>query len=121
MSASSSAPVIVQPVDLVFADRVSMSECERAMLALQSKTIEALTQSVLTRHLVTAQMQSYLARLELDVDQLRVIHVAGTKGKGSTSAFTEKICREQGLTTGKRRASNKKTRIRKRYTEMEKK
>jgi dihydrofolate synthase/folylpolyglutamate synthase len=30
----------------------------------------------------------------------RVLHVAGTKGKGSTSAFAEAICREAGLRTG---------------------
>lgn len=77
-----------------------MRGCQLALQALQSKTIEALTQSVLTRHLVTKQMKSYLARLQLDVEKLRVIHVAGTKGKGSTSAFTERICREHGLRTG---------------------
>lgn len=33
-------------------------------------------------------------------ERLRVVHVAGTNGKGSTSATIERIAREAGLTTG---------------------
>lgn len=36
----------------------------------------------------------------LKISSLRVVHIAGTKGKGSTSAFTERILRECGLRTG---------------------
>ena len=35
-----------------------------------------------------------------ELDQLNVIHVAGTKGKGSTCALTESILRQRGLKTG---------------------
>lgn len=35
-----------------------------------------------------------------DLDRLNVIHVAGTKGKGSTCAFTESILRAHGYKTG---------------------
>ena len=35
-----------------------------------------------------------------DLDELGVIHVAGTKGKGSTCALTESILRQRGLKTG---------------------
>ncbi|KAM3414155.1 Folylpolyglutamate synthase [Cercospora zeina] len=35
-----------------------------------------------------------------DINALNVIHVAGTKGKGSTCAFTECILRSHGLRTG---------------------
>ncbi|KAH7678170.1 Folylpolyglutamate synthase eukaryota protein [Dioscorea alata] len=44
----------------------------------------------------------YLKMLELDesLSQLKVIHVAGTKGKGSTCTFTESILRNCGLRTG---------------------
>ncbi|XP_062621942.1 folylpolyglutamate synthase, mitochondrial-like isoform X3 [Saccostrea cucullata] len=35
-----------------------------------------------------------------DVDKLSVIHVSGTKGKGSTCAFCESILRHQGYKTG---------------------
>ena len=35
-----------------------------------------------------------------DLDSLQVIHVSGTKGKGSTCAFCESILRQSGLKTG---------------------
>lgn len=35
-----------------------------------------------------------------DIDQLNIIHIAGTKGKGSTCAFTESILRQYGYKTG---------------------
>ncbi|XP_022248044.1 folylpolyglutamate synthase, mitochondrial-like isoform X1 [Limulus polyphemus] len=35
-----------------------------------------------------------------DLDELNIIHVSGTKGKGSTCAFTESILRHHGLKTG---------------------
>lgn len=44
----------------------------------------------------------YLKMLELEepISQLKVIHVAGTKGKGSTCTFTESILRNCGFNTG---------------------
>ena len=42
---------------------------------------------------VMDDMRYYLNVLELDPDQLSVIHVAGTKGKGSTCAIVESILR----------------------------
>nr|AAK69546.1 folylpoly-gammaglutamate synthetase precursor [Cricetulus griseus] len=48
-------------------------------------------------------MEVYLARSGLqveDLNQLNIIHVTGTKGKGSTCAFTERILRSYGLKTG---------------------
>lgn len=44
----------------------------------------------------------YLRMLELEdsIGRLKVIHVAGTKGKGSTCAFSESILRNCGLRTG---------------------
>lgn len=35
-----------------------------------------------------------------DLDKLSIIHIAGTKGKGTTCAFTESILRHHGLKTG---------------------
>lgn len=47
------------------------------------------------------EMNTYLDRLGIDPDNLSTIHVAGTKGKGSTCAFTESILRRgYGLRTG---------------------
>ncbi|XP_045702287.1 folylpolyglutamate synthase, mitochondrial isoform X2 [Phyllostomus hastatus] len=48
-------------------------------------------------------MKLYLAQSGLqveDLDRLNIIHVTGTKGKGSTCAFTERILRNYGLKTG---------------------
>lgn len=48
-------------------------------------------------------MELYLARSGLqveDLDRLNIIHVTGTKGKGSTCAFAERILRGYGLKTG---------------------
>ncbi|GAB6021975.1 hypothetical protein CHUAL_006135 [Chamberlinius hualienensis] len=45
----------------------------------------------------------YLARMGIslaDLDQLKAIHVSGTKGKGSTCAFCESILRHHGFRTG---------------------
>lgn len=44
-------------------------------------------------------MKSYLERLELDISSLSIIHVAGTKGKGSTCAMVERILRQHGFKT----------------------
>jgi len=41
----------------------------------------------------------YCDQLE-DIDRLSVIHVSGTKGKGSTCAFAESILRAYGYKTG---------------------
>jgi UDP-N-acetylmuramate-alanine ligase len=47
-------------------------------------------------------MEIYVNRLGLTAElaSLRVIHITGTKGKGSTCAYTESILRTQGYRTG---------------------
>ncbi|XP_070689587.1 folylpolyglutamate synthase, mitochondrial-like [Pempheris klunzingeri] len=48
-------------------------------------------------------MQGFLHRTGITVgelDKLNIIHVTGTKGKGSTCAFTERVLRSYGLRTG---------------------
>lgn len=48
-------------------------------------------------------MRGFLERSGLqveDLDRLNIIHVTGTKGKGSACAFTERILRGYGLRTG---------------------
>ncbi|PKY02155.1 folylpolyglutamate synthase [Aspergillus campestris IBT 28561] len=41
-----------------------------------------------------------LGHSDSDVNNLNIVHVAGTKGKGSTCAFTRSFLREHGLRTG---------------------
>ncbi|GMF12497.1 unnamed protein product [Phytophthora lilii] len=62
---------------------------------------------VSTREETIAMMRHYLRRLRLDdvVDSdspraLSVVHVAGTKGKGSTCAMVERVLRQAGYKTG---------------------
>jgi len=48
-------------------------------------------------------MEKFLTRIGIEVnelDKLNVIHVSGTKGKGSTCAFSESILRHCGFKTG---------------------
>ena len=48
-------------------------------------------------------MEQFLKRVNVtdaDVDKMRICHVAGTKGKGSTCAFVESILRHSGYSTG---------------------
>lgn len=45
-------------------------------------------------------MEGYMRTLNLDVSKLSVVHVAGTKGKGSTCTMVESMLRVKGYTTG---------------------
>jgi len=46
------------------------------------------------------RMRAVLAALDNPQDRFRTVHVTGTKGKGSTSAYTESILRHLGYRTG---------------------
>lgn len=46
------------------------------------------------------EMMDCVSRLNLDLDNLSVIHVAGTKGKGSVCSMVESILRNNGYRTG---------------------
>jgi folylpolyglutamate synthase/dihydropteroate synthase len=71
------------------------------VLSLQS-TGDKLLEAAKTREFVLHAMGQYMRRVGLELRALPpVIHIAGTKGKGSTAAMTESILRAAGLRTGK--------------------
>jgi folylpolyglutamate synthase len=80
----------------------SMCSASRCLSSLTSKSLEALNFSQQSRQVIVEQMKQYLIRLGLyeEMKKLRIIHIAGTKGKGSTSAFIESLALSHQLTTG---------------------
>ena len=52
------------------------------------------------KDLILARIQGFLLLLGNPQDSLRIIHIAGTKGKGSTCAFVAYILRESGFSVG---------------------
>lgn len=86
----------------------SYVEAIKQLNTLQSN-IKALKESKVrrssaeTREVQVNQVLQYLGHLNVtldDIKKLNVIHISGTKGKGSTSAYTESILRSHGFTTG---------------------
>ena len=73
------------------------TEWERSMEALQDLITKRHREKLQTDSLDA--MRDYLARLDLDVGKLLVIHVAGTKGKGSTCTMVESMLRSKGYRT----------------------
>lgn len=53
-----------------------------------------------TREDVQSIMNKLLSRLGVDITKIPSVHIAGTKGKGSTCTFTESILRNHNLKTG---------------------
>lgn len=77
--------------------------CALNNLQSNEATIQRAMQHPSTAFLKSLRMPEHLAAAGVqmsDIDGLRVIHVAGTKGKGSTCAFTESILRSHGYKTG---------------------
>jgi folylpolyglutamate synthase/dihydropteroate synthase len=98
-SASAFAPAPLLPPTEEF-DRSRMAGADAALAYLQAKNLEALRLRTQSRAFAQQQMQHYLDRLGLDLSPLNVVHVAGSKGKGSTCAFAESILHAHGLRTG---------------------
>ena len=82
-----------------------LSSLIRAPTAAAPATATAATTTASTRYVdgFTAALEVALPRAgltQVDMARLRVVHVAGTKGKGSTCCMVERILREAGYTTG---------------------
>ena len=79
-------------------------------MAQSSRGIEAayqaLTSVISKGKLSSAQkdgvklIQHWMHQVGIDIDKLSIVHIAGTKGKGSTAAMCESIFRHAGLSTG---------------------
>jgi folylpolyglutamate synthase len=73
-------------------------------LQTNSAILEAVRKSGnLLNTLSIPEMQNYIRRIGYnlsDLDRLNTIHIAGTKGKGSTVAFCQSILKTLGLQTG---------------------
>ena len=46
-------------------------------------------------------MEFYMQELNIDISKLHIVHVAGSKGKGSTCAYVDSALRRYGYTTGR--------------------
>jgi folylpolyglutamate synthase len=67
----------------------------------QARTSKALKESAARRTKTVEDMREYLKRISLTTIPSNVVHVTGTKGKGSTACMCEAILRERyGQTTG---------------------
>lgn len=62
---------------------------------LESRAADPSRNLILTNHYL-----SLIGLTTKDLKDLNVIHVSGTKGKGSTCAFTESMIRKHGFKTG---------------------
>lgn len=72
-------------------------------LQTNAEVIAASIDEPLIKRLNALRTKQYLSLLGItdeQVDRLNIVHVAGTKGKGSTCAFTESILRHHGYKTG---------------------
>ncbi|KYQ58683.1 Folylpolyglutamate synthase, mitochondrial [Trachymyrmex zeteki] len=84
------------------------TECTKEAIKVLSLTLQsnaAYLQSVKNANDSSKlkEVEKYLLRSGITLEQLdslSIIHVAGTKGKGSTCAFTEAILRQHGYSTG---------------------
>jgi folylpolyglutamate synthase len=67
----------------------------------QARTLENLKEAAARRTKTVEDMREYLKRISLTTLPSNVVHITGTKGKGSTACMCEAILRERyGQTTG---------------------
>ena len=105
MQGAGQEPIVTVPTNSSVSGSLENSfrdrDFEKKLFSLISSQKKLMT-SVKTRHRMMEMMKNYSDRLGMtdDIKKLKVVHVAGTKGKGSTCAFVESILRRHGLKTG---------------------
>ena len=86
--------------------QLSYDEAIRALNGLQTNALtlqKIRKERQRSAHLNLPVTRKHLERSGMTIEnlnQLKIIHVSGTKGKGSTCAFCESILRHSGLKTG---------------------
>lgn len=65
-----------------------------------SSNENTINQNASKQSLNLSAMHSYVETLKIPYESISYIHVAGTKGKGSTCTFSESILRNEGYKTG---------------------
>lgn len=107
--ATTSVACGVNPMRMTSRNLPASSRYEEAVRLLNSLQSNAATIKKLRKqrdHLQSInlpQCRKYLESMRIsakNLDDLNIIHVSGTKGKGSTCAYTEAILRSRGLKTG---------------------
>ncbi|CAM9246621.1 unnamed protein product [Pylaiella littoralis] len=79
----------------------TFDEAKSTLYGTISRAGEALESASRRRESTVTSVAAFLDRIQqLDVSGLSVIHVTGTKGKGSTCALVESVLRRHGFRTG---------------------
>ncbi|ODN06462.1 Folylpolyglutamate synthase, mitochondrial [Orchesella cincta] len=104
-------PATSSPASSVIIPNPVVEDYENAVRTLNklqsnSQTIAKIRQNLEMRRATNHSLVQTMGALETvgmqldELDKLNIIHVAGTKGKGMTCAFTEAILRHAGIKTG---------------------
>lgn len=86
-----------------------LAQQKKTRFDCHSKRIHAyLSQQAKNRRIFTCFRKSFaFSKWQIPKLSSRVVHVAGTKGKGSTCAFVESIIRHHGYSTGNKHKSSR--------------
>ncbi|EFC36896.1 folylpolyglutamate synthetase [Naegleria gruberi] len=100
-NSSNQQNTITQLSEMASQEHITEKNYENALKILDSLISRKAPPHDANAHELSLEItKSYCDKIGLDHSKLQMIHVAGTKGKGSTCAFCEYILKKQGLKTG---------------------